>query len=345
MYALVYRGPGRKSLETWPRPVLHQPTDAIVRMCRTTVCATDLRILDGDIADCVPGTVLGHEGVGVIEEVGSGVTSFEVGDRVLISCISACGSCDFCCHGMQAHCRSGGWKLGNRIDGTQAEFVRIPWADTSLCAIPQGIDEQDVVMLDDAMPYGFGSGELHCHVKAGSCIAIIGSGAVGQAALLQAQFSAPATIIVIDADDNRLAAASRLGATSTVNSSRGDVAQHVRSLTGGRGVDAAIETIGFPVMQHLCEDIIATDGVIASLGSPETWRDGPAYGFGGGDMAGRSWVADMVALPLLLQTVQARRMDPLREITHRFKLDRIVDAYDVVAQAVDRTALKVLVEV
>lgn len=345
MYALVYRGPGRKGLERWPRPVLHRPTDAIVRMRRTTVCTTDLRILDGDIADCVPGTVLGHEGVGVIEEVGTAVTCFKVGERVLISCISACGTCDFCHHGMQALCRNGGWKLGNRIDGTQAEFVRIPWADTSLCAVPEGIDENDVVMLDDALPEGFDNGVLNRHVKAGSRIAIIGAGAVGQAALLQAQFSAPAEIIVIDADEARLAAARKLGATSTVNSSIGDVARQVRSLTAGRGVDTAIETIGFPVMQHLCQDIVATDGMIASVGAPQSWPDASAHGHGAGDPAGRSRLADTVSLPMLLQTVQARRLGPQRGITHRFKLDRIVDAYDAVEKAADKQALKVLVEV
>ena len=266
MQALVYNGPGQKTLEDRPRPTIGLPTEAIVRMTRTTICGTDLHILKGDVATCRSGTVLGHEGVGVIDAVGAGVTAFKPGDRVLISCISACGRCEYCRKGMYSHCVNGGWILGHRIDGTQAEFVRIPYADTSLYQIPEGADEESLVMLSDILPTGFECGVLNGKVKVGASVAIVGAGPIGLAALLTAQFYAPAEIIMVDLDDNRLAVAKRFGATATVNSSDGDAAQQVMQLTGGRGVDTAIEAVGFPVTFQLCEDIVAPGGTIANVG-------------------------------------------------------------------------------
>ena len=203
MQALVYNGPGRKSVEDRLKPTITMPGDAIVRITRTTICGTDLHILKGDVATCQPGTVLGHEGVGVIDEVGAAVTSFKAGDRVLISCISACGRCDACRKGMYSHCATGGWILGNRIDGTQAEFVRIPHADTSLYPIPAGADEEALVMLSDILPTGFECGVLNGKVQPGSSVAIVGTGPIGLAALLTAQLYSPAEIIVIDLDENQ----------------------------------------------------------------------------------------------------------------------------------------------
>jgi len=198
MKALVYKGPGEKALENRPKPEITAPTDAIVAITKTTICGTDLHILKGDVPSCQPGRILGHEGVGVIDQIGSGVTTFKLGDRVLISCISACGKCVYCRKNMYSHCTTGGWILGNTIDGTQAEFVRIPYADTSLYRIPEGADEEALVMLSDILPTGFECGVLNGKVQPGSTIAIIGAGPVGLAALLTAQFYSPAEIIVID---------------------------------------------------------------------------------------------------------------------------------------------------
>ncbi|MHB1589371.1 MAG: alcohol dehydrogenase catalytic domain-containing protein, partial [Metallibacterium scheffleri] len=213
MKALVYQGPGKKSLLDRPQPVLRDPGDAIVRVTRTTICGTDLHILKGDVPTCAPGRILGHEGVGVVEAAGAGVASFKPGDHVLISCISACGRCEYCRRGMYSHCTTGGWILGNEIDGTQAEYVRIPHADTSLYPIPAGADEDALVMLSDILPTGFECGVLNGKVAPGGTVAIVGTGPVGLAALLTARFYSPAEIIAIDLDDNRLAVAQRFGAT------------------------------------------------------------------------------------------------------------------------------------
>src|SRR5450631_189986 len=225
MKALVYRGPGKKQLEEMPKPALRDTTDAIVRVTRTTICGTDLHILKGDVATVAAGRILGHEGIGIVDEVGAGVSRLRKGDRVLISCITACGKCEYCRRGMPSHCESGGWILGNTIDGTQAEFVRIPFVDTSLHLIPENADDDAMVMLSDILPTGYECGVLNGAVKPGDTVAIIGAGPVGLAALLTAQFYAPANIIVIDLDDNRLAVAKQFGATAVVNSSDGKAAE------------------------------------------------------------------------------------------------------------------------
>src|ERR1700686_782759 len=237
MKALVYHGPGSKSLDERPMPKLAAATDAIVRVTRTTICGTDLHILKGDVPTCEPGRILGHEGVGVIEQVGAAVSTFKAGDHVLISCITSCGKCPYCRRGMYSHCTTGGWILGNRIDGTQAEYVLIPHADTSLYPIPLGVDEEDLVMLSDILPTGFECGVLNGKVEPGSSVAIVGAGPIGLAALLTAQFYSPPEIIMIDLDDNRLDVAKSFGATAIINAADGAAADAVMNLTGGRGVD------------------------------------------------------------------------------------------------------------
>ena len=257
MKALVYRGPGEKALEDRPKPEITAPTDAIVRIVKTTICGTDLHILKGDVPTCEPGRILGHEGVGIVDQVGPAVTAFKPGDHVLISCISACGKCDYCRRQMYSHCTTGGWILGNKIDGTQAEFVRTPFADTSLYPIPEGADEEALVMLSDILPTGFECGTLNGKVQPGSTVAIVGAGPIGLAALLTAQFFSPSEIIMIDLDDNRLEIAKRFGATAVVNSTDGKAKDAVLKITEGRGVDTAIEAVGIPATFELCEEIVA----------------------------------------------------------------------------------------
>src|SRR6185295_15484650 len=266
MKALVYRGAGLKAIEDRPKPEIQAPGDAIVRIVKTTICGTDLHILKGDVATCAPGRILGHEGVGIVDSVGAGVTTLRPGDRVLISCISSCGRCDYCRRGMYSHCTTGGWILGNRIDGTQADYVRTPHADTSLYPIPEGADEEALVMLSDILPTGFECGVLNGKVAPGSTVAIVGAGPIGLAALLTAQFYSPAQIIMIDLDDSRLGIARQFGASATVNSADGKAAEAVKALTSGRGVDTAIEAVGVPATFELCQEIVAPGGVIANIG-------------------------------------------------------------------------------
>ena len=344
MKALVYNGPGLKAVEERPKPELRDAGDAIVRITRTTICGTDLHILKGDVATCAPGRILGHEGVGVVDSVGAGVTAFKPGDRVLISCISSCGKCDNCRRSMYSHCATGGWILGNTIDGTQAEYVRTPHADTSLYRIPEGSDEEALVMLSDILPTGFECGVLNGKVKVGSSVAIVGSGPIGLAALLTAQLYSPAEIIVVDLDDNRLAVAKRFGATATVNSSKGDAAEQVMALTGGRGVDTAIEAVGIPATFKICQDVIAAGGTIANVGVHGCKVDLELQRLWSHNVTITTGLVDTFSIPMLLKTVQSKRIDASQLITHRFKLSEMLQAYDTFGKAADTKALKVIIQ-
>ena len=345
MKALAYLGPGKKALEERPKPTIAAATDAIVRVTRTTICGTDLHILKGDVPSCAPGRILGHEGVGVVESVGTAVTSFKPGNTVLISCISSCGKCVYCRKLMYSHCTTGGWILGNKIDGTQADFVRVPHADTSLYPVPADADEEALVMLSDILPTGFECGVLNGKVAPGSSVAIVGAGPIGLAALLTAQFYAPSALIVIDLDDNRLEVAKRFGATATINSADGQALQRVMELTADLGVDTAIEAVGVPATFELCEAIVAPGGVIANVG---------VHGAPVALHLERLWdrnvtittrLVDTASTPDLLKIVRSRKIDPKLLITHRFKFDKILDAYETFGHAAKTGALKVIIEI
>lgn len=343
MKALVYHGTGEKALENRPMPQIGAPTDAIVKIVKTTICGTDLHILKGDVPTCEAGCILGHEGVGVVEKTGPGVTAFRAGDRVLISCISSCGRCEYCRRGMFSHCTTGGWILGNRIDGTQAEYVRIPHADTSLYRLPDGVAEEALVMLSDILPTGFECGVLNGKVQPGNSVAIIGAGPIGLAALLTAQFYAPAEIIMIDLNVNRLETAKRFGATATVNATDSKAAETVMKMTGGRGVDTAIEAVGVPATFVLCEDIVAPGGTIANVGVHGVKADLHLERLWSQNITITTRLVDTVTTPMLLKILQSKRLDPTALITHRFTLDHILDAYETFARAANTGALKVII--
>jgi alcohol dehydrogenase len=345
MKALVYRGSRQKSLEERPMPELVAPTDAIVRLTRTTICGTDLHILKGDVPSCEPGRILGHEGVGVVDRVGSAVSTLSVGDRVLISCISSCGQCDYCRRGMYSHCATGGWILGNRIDGTQAEFVRTPHAQTSLYRIPDGLDEESLVMLSDILPTGFECGVLNGQVQPGSTVAIVGAGPIGLASLLTAQFYSPAQIIMIDQDANRLEVSKQFGATACIDGRHTDVVGEVMRLTDSAGVDCAIEAVGIPATFELCESLVAAGGTIANIGVHGVKVDLHLEKLWDRNIAIMTRLVDTSSTPMLLKTVRAGRIDPKRLITHRFALSEIIAAYDTFSRAADTRALKVIIEV
>ena len=344
MKALVYLGPHEKALQERPKPTLAAPTDAIVRVTRTTICGTDLHILKGDVPTCQPGRILGHEGVGVVDAVGPAVTAFKPGDAVLISCVSACGKCANCRRQMYSHCSTGGWILGNSIDGTQAEFVRIPHADMSLYAIPPGADEEALVMLSDILPTAMECGVLNGKVQPGSTVAIVGAGPIGLAALLTAQFYSPAQVIMIDLDEGRLAIAKKFGATATVNSADGQAAEAVMKLTDQLGVDTAIEAVGVPATFELCQQLVAAGGTIANIGVHGVKVDLHLEKLWDRNISITTRLVDTVSTPMLLKTLCAHKLDPKQLITHRFKLDQIMDAYETFAQAAQSHALKVIIE-
>jgi alcohol dehydrogenase len=345
MKALVYRGPGVKEWADVPKPTVQKPTDVIVKIEKTTICGTDLHILKGDVPAVTDGRILGHEGIGVVEEVGSGVQNFKKGDKVLISCITACGKCSNCKKGLYAHCEDGGWILGHLIDGTQAEYVRIPYGDTSLYPLPQGVDEEAMVMLSDILPTGFEIGVLNGQVKPGDTIAIIGAGPVGLSALITSQFYSPSEIIMVDLDDNRLEVAKTFGATKLVNSSDGNAIQKVMELTDGKGVDVVIEAVGIPATFDICQEVVKAGGNIANVG---------VHGKPVELHIEKIWIRNITittglvstnSTPMLLKSVAARKLEPEKLVTHRFQLNDILEAYSIFGNAAKEQAIKVILSI
>lgn len=290
------------------------------------------------------GRILGHEGVGIIEELGTNVLDFHKGDKVLISCITSCGRCSFCRKGMYSQCRTGGWILGNRIDGTQAEYVRIPYADTSLYTLPAEVDEVAATMLSDILPTGLECGVVNGQVKPGDVVAIVGAGPVGLAALLTAQLYSPAEIVMIDLDDNRLKIARQLGATDVVNSADGKAVERITALTHDAGVDVAIEAVGIPTTFDICQAIIAPGGRIANVGvhgKPVEFHIERLWSY---NITLTTRLVDTVTTPMLLKLVRSGHVDANKLVSHRFELSEIMKAYDIFENAANEHALKVVLK-
>ena len=339
---MVYHGPGLKSWEERPQPRIQEATDALVRITTTTVCGTDLSILRGGLPQVAEGRVLGHEGVGVVTAVGDDVSRFRIGDRVLISCMTSCGHCDACRRGLCRQCSRGGWILGHRIDGTQADFVRIPHADHSLYALPDGMDEESAVMLSDVMPSGFECVALKGLVAPGDLVAVVGAGEVGLAALLTAQFYAPAEVIVMDPDEERLAMARALGASRALCDRAGKAAAKVLALTRGLGVDVAIDASGAPGSLELCQSIIATGGRIANIapqGRPVTLQMDRLWDR---DITLSTRRVDLASIPVLLKVLRAGHVDARRAERHHLSLKETARAYDLFGASGEARPLKVI---
>jgi alcohol dehydrogenase len=342
MKALVYHSPGEKSWEEKPKPLIVEPSDAILKVLKTTICGTDLHIMKGDVPAVIDGRILGHEGVGIVEEAGSSVTLFKKGDHVLISCITSCGKCEYCRRAIYSHCVNGGWILGNLIDGTQAEYVRIPYADNSLYSIPPDADEEALVMLSDILPTGFECGVLNGKVKPGDTIAIVGAGPIGMAALLTAQFYSPSEIIMIDLDDNRLNVAKTFGATHIINSGNEDAVKKVKKLTYDTGVDVSIEAVGVPETFELCQEIVNTGGHIANIGVHGKSTILHLETLWSKNITITTGLVDTFSTPMLFKNVQSGKLDPKKLITHRFKLEQIIQAYNTFEHASKEKALKII---
>lgn len=345
MKALVFHGPNKLALEDRPRPIIGEATDAIVRIATTTICGTDLHILKGDVPTVPDGRILGHEGVGFVEEVGANVSNVHPGDKVLISLITSCGRCGFCRKGMFSHCRIGGWKLGNNIDGTQAEYVRIPFADNGLYLLPPEVDDEAAVMLSCILPTGLECGAMNGQVKPGDLVAIVGAGPVGLAALLTAQLYSPEEIIMIDLDDNRLETGRSFGATQVVNSSDGKAVERVMALTKGAGVDVAIEAVGLYATFDICQAIIAPGGRIANVGVHAKPVELHLERLWGANVTLTTRLVDAGTTPMLLKMIQSGRLDAKKLVSHRFALPEIVKAYDTFANAAKEHAIKVIIKV
>jgi len=342
MKAIVYGGPGKRSFDDVPVPGLQKTTDAIVRIARTTICGTDLHILKGDVPAVTSGRILGHEGVGIVEEVGEGVSNFKKGDRVLISCVTSCGKCEYCKKQVYAHCEDGGWILGHLIDGTQAEYVRIPHADNSLYHIPAGSDEEALVMLSDILPTGHEIGVLYGAVKPGDTVAIVGAGPVGMGVLLTAQFYSPARIVVIDVDDARLEMARKFGATDVINSTRQDAVKELMGMTKD-GVDVAIECVGIPATFDVCQKVLRPGGHLANVGVHGSSVDLELQNLWIRNVTITTGLVNTNTTPMLLKTVESGKLRPEQLITHRYPFQEFPKAYDVFSNAAEAQAMKVII--
>lgn len=349
MKALVYDGPGKKSWIDVPNPVIKNPSDVIVRLDATTICGTDLHILKGDVPAVTPGRILGHEGVGRITEIGSSVVNLKVGDRVLISCIKSCGSCSNCKKGLYSHCLgdegvSGiGWVFGHLIDGTQAEFVRVPYAENSLYKLPDSVSDEEAVMLSDIFPTGFEIGVQYGGIKPGDVVAVIGSGPIGLAVIATAGLYGAARIIAVDLDANRLEKAKEFGATHSVLSSAPDWKAQVMALTDGAGVDVAIEAVGLPETFTMATEIVRPGGHVANVGVhgkeivlhvEKLWIQNIFISMG---------LVNTSSTPMLLKLVESKKLPAAKMVTHRFNFDQFLEAYDTFSRAAQTKALKVLI--
>ena len=345
MKALVYHGPGKKAWETVPDPSIKEPTDAIVRIDTSTICGTDLHILKGDTPEVKPGTILGHEAVGTVVEIGAAVTTIAVGDRVLVSCVSSCGRCRFCREGHYGICSGGGgWIFGYMIDGLQAELARVPFADTSMYKLPPELSDEQVLFLADILPTAYEVGVLNGRVEPGDTVAIVGAGPIGLAAIMTAKLHTPGRIVAIDLVDSRLAKALEFGADVVINNGDEDAVARVMALTGGIGADVAIEAVGVPATFELCTELIRPGGRVANVGVhgkcvalhlEKLWIR---------DVTITTGIVDTRTTPMLLRLIEGGRLDPTVFATHHFSLAQTVEAYDVFAAAAETGALKVVLQ-
>lgn len=359
MKALVYGGAGlaARALKSVAKPAITKPTDAIVKLSKTTICGTDLHISLGHVPACKPGTILGHEGIGFVDEVGPGVSNFSKGDKVIISCVTSCGSCYYCKRNLQSHCTDGGWILGHKIDGTQAEYVRIPHADHSLYLAPEGASDESLLMLSDILPTGYEIGVLSGKIEQGDTVAIVGAGPVGMASLLTCKVFKPSRIIMIDLDDLRLEAAKRFGATDVINPGKvASVTEEVYKITSEAtktftdetlepGVNVAIECVGVPSTFQTCQDIISPGGRIANVGVHGTKVDLQLQDLWIKNISISTGLVSAYSTKELLGKVVGGEIDSAKLVTHTFKLDELEHAYDVFSDAATNKTIKTVIEV
>ena len=349
MKALVYHGPGEKSWEQMPDPTIRVASDAIVQVDTTTICGTDLHILKGDVPAVEDGRILGHEGVGTVVETGDGVANLKKGDRVIISCVCACGVCSYCHQRLPSHCLNAegasgvGWIFGHLIDGTQAEYVRVPFADNSLHKLPEGVSDEAGFMLSDILPTGFEIGVRNGRVTPGDVVAVIGAGPVGMAVIMTASLHGASRVIAIDLDQSRLNTALQLGATDAVNSGEEDWQDQVMAMTDGLGVHTSVEAVGIPATFAMATDLLRPGGTVANVGVHGTSVDLPLQDLWIKDIAIATGLVSATTTPILLPLVAQGKLSPQEFVTHRFTLDEMIDAYDIFSRASETQAMKVAI--
>jgi alcohol dehydrogenase len=343
MHALVYHGPGAKTWEEVPDPGLKDDTDVIVGVDAVTICGTDLHILKGDVPEVAPGRVLGHEAVGTVEEVGSAVRGVRPGDRVLVSCIAGCGTCRFCREARYGQClQGGGWALGHTIDGVQAEYVRVPFADLSTHLLPADVSDEAAVLLADILPTSYEVGVLAGGVRPGDTVVIVGAGPIGLAAVQTARLYSPSRIVVVDPSEPRRDAAKRMGAHTVLDSVADEVTEVVSSMTDGLGADVVMEAVGIPSTFELCTRLVRPGGHVANIGVHGKAATLHLESLWIKDVTITTGLVDTSTTPTLLKLLADDQIDPTPMITHRFGLHQMLEAYDVFSRPDDTGALKVV---
>ncbi|KAL4896833.1 chaperonin 10-like protein [Aspergillus ambiguus] len=343
MKALVYAGTNTLTIQERPKPSIIAPTDAVVRMLYASICGSDLHIIKGDVPSISPGRVLGHEGVGIVDSLGSAVQGFSKGDRVLVACMTSCGSCRFCRRGISAHCQTGGWTLGNKTDGTQAEYVRVPHAMLSMYKLPKSIDSRSAVVVSDALPTALECGVMNSNVQPGSSVVVIGAGPVGISCVLCAKLYSPSLLVVVDLDESRLETAQKMGAHATVNSDDPDARKILNQLTSGEGFDAVIEAVGIPATFEMGQELVAVGGTIANVGVHGTKVDLHLERLWDRNISINMQLVNATTLPKLLRLVESGMLDVSNLVTHCFPFSRATLAYDTFRTAAQTKALKVAI--
>ena len=345
MKALVYHGPGQRGWDDVPDPTIIDPTDIVVRIDTSTICGSDLHILKGDVPETTPGTVLGHEAVGTVQEIGASVSTVAVGDRVLLSCISACGRCRYCREARYGQCLGGGgWIFGHTINGLQAEYARVPFADNSVFKVPEHLSDEQVLFIADILPTAYEVGVLNGKVSPGDVVAIVGAGPVGLSAILTARLYTPGRIVSIDLADSRLASAAQFGADTTINNGREDALARVMELTDGLGADVALEAVGVPDTFELACQLIRPGGRVANIGVHGHSATLHLEKLWTRDVTITTGLVDTKTIPQLMSLVASGRLDPTAFATHHFALEDTMSAYDTFADAANTAALKVVLE-
>lgn len=344
MKAMVYYGASDIRFEQHDKPKILEPTDAVVRLTKTTICGTDLGIWKGKNPEIDAGRILGHEGIGIVEEVGSAVKNIKKGDKVIISCVSKCCTCDNCKIQLYSHCRNGGWILGYMIDGTQAEYVRTPYADNSLILLPDNVNEEVALLLSDALPTAHEIGVQYAHVKPGDTVFIAGAGPVGMSALLTAQLYSPSVLIMCDMDENRLKLAKELGATHTINPASGNITKQVQDIVGQDGVDVAIEAVGLPATWDMCQDIVKPGGSIAVVGVHGKPVDFKLEKLWIKNLKISTGLVNANTTEMLMKAISSSNVDYTKMLTHHFKFSELEKAYDVFKHAAENQAMKVVID-
>lgn len=343
MKAFVYHGPEKMSLDQVPKPTIIKPTDAIVKVTTSTICGTDKHIRHGGMPEVEPGRIIGHEFCGIVEEVGSSVNKFKKGDKVAVSCVTQCMDCYYCRRGMYSQCTTGSWIYGYMIDGCQADYVRVPYADSGMYIIPDSLTDEDVLFVGDILSTGYFGAE-NGNIQPGDTVAVFGSGPVGMCAMATARLWGPARIVAVDIDDSRLEFAKKNGwADYGLNPQKVDVVQALKDMTGGRGADVTIEANGFEPTFKGAIDGVRAGGTVSLIGVFEKPQVVEMNKLWIKNIAIKMGLVNANRISELIDLIKEGKLNMKPLITHTLPLSQVAEGYDIFEERRDN-AIKVVLK-